>query len=128
MKGGSATKLILDAVIGAAAASLGRPLAPAGLDATADSITSFFLACEAASARVYAGATADGLASLVRAAGDALRGGGRVLYLGVGVHGVLGVIGAGRARREGGALNSTLTAIPPTCRRVRVPPDLWRCL
>lgn len=94
MKGGSATKLLLDAVIGAAAASLERPLAPAGLAATEESVTSFFLACEAVCAHVYAGASAEGLASLVHASGEALRGGGRVLYLGVGVCGVLGVVGA----------------------------------
>ena len=88
MKGGSATKLILETVLAAAAQA-----ATAGADAVSPQwLVQCFASAQAAVDAVYQHNTS--LARVVGLASASLQASGRVLYLGIGSAGVLGMIDA----------------------------------
>ena len=88
MKGGSATKLLLETVFGLAANRSGS----AARVKPADDVCDFVLGYERA--RVAAYARLSDIARLIELGGQALRHGGHIYYVGAGATGILGIVDA----------------------------------
>jgi len=98
MKGGSATKMLLETILCNAAVAAVEQVAPPPSAVSSEALlppgAALLHEFEIAVRRTYAPAPAASLASLASAAADALKRGGRLVYLGAGPAGVLGIIDA----------------------------------
>jgi hypothetical protein len=90
MKGGSATKMMLESILADALARIDEGAARA--DVAGSGIWSALREYETAVRRVYC--RSEQVSKLVELAGVSLREGGRLLYLGVGSHGVAALVDA----------------------------------
>jgi len=92
MKGGSATKLILETIFALAAHQGPMHRRGPGSLSLPDAVRSCLRAYEQTRIAVYE--HLDALAALITLGGDALRSGGRICYLGSGSPGILGIVDA----------------------------------
>lgn len=111
LKGGSATKIILDAVVSLAAARvLKLPVCGCALESEIRStdVARVFSGFESATRASYA--PVDALARLVLAGGRAIRSGGRIFYIGHSTIGAVGLVDASEQVPTFGASPSDVTA------------------
>ena len=100
MKGGSATKVLLDTSLNLAIVSAVQRMVEGSDSAAKPSVASLLAEFETASRCAYAPAAVAQLAQLAKLAADALRQRGRLVYLGEGPAGLLGIVDASVSRRQ----------------------------